>query len=103
MKLTDILSVAKQVAKETRCILETKDNSEYGWMGISLLTDKFGGCAVNLCYMIEDGRCFDWIHSENEKELNNPIELAVYATSKVIEEYSKRDLHEISNLINEEY
>lgn len=102
MEFQAILAVAQQVSDDTRCFIDVRDNSEYGWMNISLSVDKFGGCAVNLSYKIDTGRCFDWIGMKNEKEIDLSM-LYSYARKEVERLRDVRCTDDLYDFINSQY
>lgn len=99
----ELVKACKDIAQNTNIECEVKDYSQYGWMGISLLVDRFGGCAVNLCYLINEGKCFDWIHSNHETEIKSLFQLRLHAVIAIRKEKKVRLTEELSDFINSQY
>ena len=98
-----IADTCKQLAQTFGIECEIKDYSNYGWKGISLLVDHFGGCAVNLCYLLETKRCYDWIHSSREVEITDLDQLRKYAGRKIEREKKVRLTEDLCDFINSQY
>ena len=105
MKATfeELVKACKEIAKATNIECEVNDFNQYGWKGISLVVDRFGGCAVNLCYLINEGKCFDWIHSNNETEIESISHLRAHAVKAICETKKVRLTEELHDFINSQY
>lgn len=98
-----LVATCKKVAEAQEVDFEVKDYSQHGWMGISLLVDHFGGCAVHLCYLQKSGRCYDWIHSRHEVEITSLEQLEEHATAQVVKTRRERSGSDLADFINDQY
>lgn len=83
MDLHKVIEATRKIATEKEAICDVHEHNEYGWIGINLLTDRFGGVATCICYLIASGELYANIHEKDEVK---------FETIEQYIEYSEKEL-----------
>jgi len=100
---SDFVNWCKIYADNIHTMMEWHTYSEYQFGTVAFMTDKFGGVYCNFNYDFTTGKIINWLGMSIEHEAVSEQDLRNEILTRKREEESKRDLNEISDMINSEY
>ena len=99
----EFANICKTIANNLQTMVKISDQSKYGWMSVSFMTDNFGGTYVHLHYDLNTGKVINWFGSKDAREINDISFLSYFVKSEMEKMIKARDQKEIYDFINDEY
>ena len=100
----EVCDICKAIANTQHTIVEIHDYPEYNWASIVFMTDKFGGCYLDLHWEHPTQKLILWRHCKEAREVTSVSQLKTlvsYYRSK--EEKVRFADNSLSDFINSQY
>lgn len=95
-------TTCEKIANDLHTLLEVKFYAEYGFASAMFMTDKFGGCYVNLTYKLNTGEVYDSFLKENNT-FSDYISLVNHIDEQRKKMLLKRNMDEVYDFVNSQY
>ena len=103
LSYSDLVLACKMLAGMLESIVEVKEYTEYGWVSIAFMTDRFGGCYTNLHYDLGTGELSKDYGTDKEFDIDSLCTLYKVVKNDMERMLEARDLDYISECVNSEY